>query len=117
MLEELENSIEVIIKTKSEDKQMEMDTLEEMARQRELKEKNRTHTKEVKKMFEELMEMELLVNGKKYVAPKPQKINFQKAVNPKHTVPFGNGSQEEQDEMEDLLKTNPALYAAITSWN
>lgn len=28
---------------------MEMDTLEEMARQRELKEKNRTHTKEVKK--------------------------------------------------------------------
>ena len=88
---------------------MEMDTLEEMARQRELKEKNRTHTKEeVKKMFE---------NGKKYVAPKPQKINFQKAVNPKHTVPFGNGSQEEQDEMEDLLKTNPALYAAITSWN
>lgn len=55
MLEELENPIEVIIKTKSEDKQMEMDTLEEMARQRELKEKNRTHTKEeVKKMFEEL---------------------------------------------------------------
>ncbi len=46
MLEELENPIEVIIKTKSEDKQMEMDTLEEMARQRELKEKNRTHTKE-----------------------------------------------------------------------
>ena len=41
---------------------MEMDTLEEMARQRELKEKNRTHTKEeVKKMFEELGEMELLV--------------------------------------------------------
>ena len=36
-----------------------------MARQRELKEKNRTHTKEeVKKMFEELGEMELLVNGK-----------------------------------------------------
>ena len=97
---------------------MEMDTLEEMARQRELKEKNRTHTKEeVKKMFEELGEMELFVNGKKYVVPKPQKINFQKAVNPKHTVPFGNGSQEEQDKMEDLLKTNPALYAAITSWN
>ena len=95
---------------------MEMDTLEEMARQRELKEKNRTHTKEeVKKMFEELREM--FENGKKYVEPKPQKINFQKAVNPKHTVPFGNGSQEEQDEMEDLLKTNPALYAAITSWN
>ena len=91
---------------------MEMDTLEEMARQRELKEKNRTHTKEeVKKMFEELGEM--FENGKKYVYPKPQKINFQKAVNPKHTVPFGNGSQEEQDEMEDLLKTNPALYAAI----
>lgn len=118
MLEELENSIEVIIKTKSEDKQMEMDTLEEMARKRELKEENKTHTKEeVKKMFEELGEMELLVNGKKYVAPKPKKINFQKAVNPKHTVPFGNGSQEEQDKMEHLLKTNPALYAAITSWN
>ena len=28
---------------------MEMDTLEEMARQRELKEKNRTHTKEEEK--------------------------------------------------------------------
>ena len=60
----------------------------------------------------------VLTNGDGlYVAPKPQKINFQKAVNPKHTVPFGNGSQEEQGEMEDLLKTNPALYAAITSWN
>ncbi|MCT7520930.1 hypothetical protein [Aliarcobacter cryaerophilus] len=66
-------------------------------------------------MFEELMEM--LENGRKYVEPKPQKINFQKAVNPKHTVPFGNGSQEEQDEMEYLKKINPELYAAITSWN
>ena len=32
-------------------------------------------------------------------------------------VPYGNGSQEEQDEMEYLKRTNPALYAAITSWN
>ena len=66
-------------------------------------------------MFEELME--LLEKGRESLESTPQKINFQKAVNPKHTVPFGNGSQEEQDEMEDLLKTNPALYAAITSWN
>ena len=83
---------------------------------RELKEENKTHTKEeVKKMFEELMEV--LEKDRKSLESTPQKQDLQKAVNPKHMVPYGNGSQEEQDEMEYLKRTNPALYAAITSWN
>ena len=95
---------------------MEMDTLEEMARKRELKEKNKTHTQEeVIKIFEELME--ILEKGRISLESIPQKQDLQKAVNPKHMVPYGNGSQEEQDEMEYLKRTNPALYVAITSWN
>lgn len=95
---------------------MEMDTLEEMARKRELREKNKTNSQEeVKKMSEE--PMEVLEKGRKSLEPTPQKQDLQKAVNPKHMVPYGNGSQEEQDEMEYLKRTNPALYVAITSWN
>ena len=55
-----------------------------------------------------------------YLQRNLEKLNeqdLQKAVNPKHMVPYGNGSQEEQDEMEYLKRTNPALYVAITSWN
>lgn len=73
-----------------------------------------TKEKTVKEMLEEICELGDKI--RKY-DEQPQKENMQKAVNPKHTVPFGNGSQQEQDEMEELSKTNPALYAAITSWN
>ena len=48
---------------------------------------------------------------------KKEEEQKEKANKIKHIVPYGNGLQEEQDEMEDLSKTNPALYAAISSWN
>jgi hypothetical protein len=73
-----------------------------------------TKEKTVKEMLEEICELGDKIRKHD---EQPQKENMQKAVNPKHTVPFGNGSQQEQDEMEELSKTNPALYAAITSWN
>lgn len=73
-----------------------------------------TKEKTVQEMLEEICE---LGDKIREYDEQPQKENMQKAVNPKHTVPFGNGSQQEQDEMEELSKTNPALYAAITSWN
>lgn len=74
-----------------------------------------TKEKTVQEMLEEICELGDKVRKEKEL--KSQNQNLQKAVNPKHTVPFGNGSQQEQDEMEELSKTNPALYAAITSWN
>jgi hypothetical protein len=73
-----------------------------------------TKEKTVKEMLEEICELGDKIRKHD---EQPQKENMQKVVNPKHTVTFGNGSQQEQDEMEELSKTNPALYAAITSWN
>jgi NTP pyrophosphatase (non-canonical NTP hydrolase) len=74
-----------------------------------------TQEQTVQEMFEEIYELGDKIRKEEEL--KFQNQNLQKAVNPKHTVPFGNGSQQEQDEMEELSKTNPALYAAITSWN
>ena len=76
---------------------------------------NETQEKTVQEMLEEICELGDKI--RKGEESKIQNQNLQKAVNPKHTVPYGNGSQQEQDEMEHLKKTNPALYAAITSWN
>lgn len=39
----------------------------------------------------------------------------QNKVKRKHMVPYNNNV--DQNEMDDLEKTNPALYAALTSWN
>ena len=72
--------------------------------------KNEEIQKTPKEMMEELCDL-LDVYRKKEEEQK------EKANKIKHVVPYGNGSQEEQDEMENLLKTNPALYAAISSWN
>ena len=77
--------------------------------------KKETKEKTVKEMLEEICNLGDKIRKEEEL--KSQNQNLQKAVNPKHTVPFGNGSQQEQDEMEELSKTNPALYAAITSWN
>ncbi|MDN5069881.1 hypothetical protein O8C76_02415 [Aliarcobacter butzleri] len=76
---------------------------------------NETQEKTVQEMLEEICELGDKI--RKREESKSQNQYLQKAVNPKHTVPYGNGSQEEQDEMEHLKKTNPALYSAITSWN
>ena len=72
---------------------------------------NENTKKTAKEMIDELCD--LIYESKK----REELINQEKANKIKHVVPYGNGSQEEQDEMEDLAKTNPALYAAISSWN
>ena len=95
---------------------MELNTLEDTKQQSELnKSAQKFDEAQVKKMFEEISELGTKIRMRE--EQKSQNKNLQKAVNPKHTVPFGNGTQEEQDEMEYLKKTNPALYVAITSWN
>ena len=76
---------------------------------------NETQEKTVQKMLEEICELGDKITKQEDL--KTQNENLQKAVNPKHIVPYGNGSQQEQDEMEHLKNTNSALYAAITSWN
>ena len=70
--------------------------------------------KEIQKTQKEMMEelCDLLDSYRKKEEEQKEKAN-----KIKHIVPYGNGLQEEQDEMEDLSKTNPALYAAISSWN
>ena len=72
---------------------------------------NENTKKTAKEMIDELCD--LIYESKK----REELINQEKANKIKYVVPYGNGSQEEQDEMEDLAKTNPALYAAISSWN
>lgn len=71
--------------------------------------KNEEIQKTPKEMMEELCDLLDVYRKKEEEKEKVNKI--------KHVVPYGNGSQEEQDDMEDLSKTNPALYAAISSWN
>ncbi len=76
---------------------------------------NQTQEKTVQEMLEEICESGDKI--RKQEESKTQNENLQKADNPKHCVPYGNGSQQEKDEMEHLKNINPALYAAITSWN
>lgn len=46
---------------------------------------------------------------------KDQYKEIQNKNKPKHMLPYNNNV--DQDEMDHIEKTNPALYAALTSWN